>query len=120
MVYTDGKGISNEDVVQILLEHPKEIECFEESSDSVTQIVSTFSSSPNVIRSDYKKVVTEKLETFSMIFTLLLLEEDNTIVDEFIKAASFLCLSSIEQKTSNGKREELNCHQCLLKARKTR
>ena len=55
-----------------------------------------------------------------MIFTLLIIEEDNMIDDKFVKAASFLCLSSIEQKTSNGKREELNCHQCLLKARKAR
>ena len=40
------------------------------------------------------------------------------MVDEFIKATSFLCLSFIKQKTSNEKREQLNCHQCLLESKK--
>ena len=58
MVYIDERGISNKDDVQILLEYPREIEYFEESSDSVTQIVSTLSSSSNVIGSDSMKVIT--------------------------------------------------------------
>ena len=58
LVYINERRISNKDDVQILLEYPREIEYFEESSDSVTQIVSTLSSSPNVIGSDYMKVVT--------------------------------------------------------------